>query len=156
MPIYRPTSTPDPINHELLQEQLAQLGDIGLSKDSISWRVDIFESGVTNAQVQAVIDAHDGTQKTDNQKIEESAEIALANGKLYLRKQLLNASPNVGEIYTTIKTAVDANPYLLQMVTNQIALIENSHSITVNLITPTPADRMRYILAVQQIIALLS
>lgn len=72
MRYYRPTSLPQTINHELIQAELAALGNIGVSKDSQGWRVDVFDESITNDAIQAVIDAHDGTQKTARQQIEEA------------------------------------------------------------------------------------
>jgi len=157
MGIYRPSTIPaNGINHELLQAELAQLGNIGLSTDAEGWRVDIFAEGVSDSAVQAVIDAHDATVLTDEQKVRDAAVVALEQGKTYLRTQLLNASPNVGDIYSTVKAAVDGNVYLAQVVSNQIALMSNSFGWTLNLETPNATDRQRYILAVEMVVALLT
>lgn len=131
--------------------------DIGVScrTDGTQARVHLPE-GVVLADIQAILDAHNPATLSDNQKSNLAAAVALIQGKLYLRKQLVNSSPNVTTIYTTIKAAVDGNAHLLQMVNNQIALAETAFVWTLNLVTPTALDRTRYIFCVQMVVGLLT
>lgn len=131
--------------------------DIGVSarSDGTNARV-ILPDGVILADVQAILDAHNPALLTDTQKNALAANVALIQGKLYLRKQLVNANPNVATIYTTVKGYVDGNAHLLQMVNNQIALAETAFVWTLNLITPAAIDRTRYLFCVQMVIALLT
>lgn len=112
--------------------------------------------GTTLQQIQATLNAHNPALLTTNQKSASAISVALEQGKIYLRQQLVNASPNVTTIYNTIKAQVDGNPHLLQMVTNQIALAETAFIWTLNLASPTAADRVRYIFCVQMVIGLLT
>lgn len=159
MRVYRPTSVPDPVNHELLQAELAGLGNIGVSTDTEGWRIDVFDESITNAQVQAVIDVHDGTQLTDSQKLQQASQIALVQGKAYLRNQLLDPSPDVDSIYTTLRTHADSNTFLQQMVENQLTIDNNAYAwgMTIDPLTiSTSLDKQRYIASVQRVIALLT
>lgn len=113
------------------------------------------------ATLETALDNMLAKMATENQLI-SAQMIALSQARDYLKHQLLNASPNMTNIYLEVKKYVDDNSSLLQMVTNQLALMRNAYSIagivdwTVNLISPTAVDRARYLMAVELVIALLS
>lgn len=93
-------------------------------------------------------------------KIGETAQldaaqvVALAQARDYLRKQLMQNSPNISTIYTTVKSHVDAQPILQRMVSNEIALARLAYAWPVlGILTDT--DKARYLMAVQNVIALL-
>lgn len=141
----------------LIEELAAGLTLSGNLQFSVTGDSLIVHNGdAIESEIDSIIAAHDKDVLTDEQKVEQAALIAIQNGKQYLRQQLLNASPNVTTIYNTIKTHVDSNTYLSQIVDNQVALMSTSLGWVLNLETPTPQDRMRYILAVEQVIALLA
>lgn len=113
-------------------------------------------SGRDLTDLETVLATHDAGRVSDSQKLGSAQATALAQGRDYLQKQLLQAAPDIGAIYTALKAAVDDNADLAQMVTNQQAMIKNAHGWTLDLVTPTALDKQRYILVVQAVIALLS
>jgi hypothetical protein len=153
--------TETPYNQATLQIELdaafgASIADGGIvSRGATAFDVMIDDS-VTQQQVQDVVDLHDPNVLSDAQQVEAAALVALGQGKIYLRNQLIKASPNVNTIYTAIKNAVDGNEYLLQMVDNVIAINSNAYVWTLNLVTPTALDKQRYIKCVMEVIALLT
>ena len=93
----------------------------------------------------------------ENTKLNAAQTAALAQARNYLRKQLLNPSPNVAAIYNTVKSYVDANPHLQVMVTNNLNLCQNAFGWGVlDLIAPTAITRQRYLIAVELTIGLLT
>lgn len=90
----------------------------------------------------------------DENTVATTASVA-KTARRYLRDQLRSASPNVTTIFNTVKAFVDDNPTLSQMVTNQQALMSNSFTWILNLVTPTAVDRQRYLLIVEAILPLL-
>lgn len=121
---------------------------------------DVVEVHVTeNADtsgVEAAVNNHDRTVLTDEQKTQEASDILLRQGKLYLRKQLLDPNPNVDDIYTTFKTQVDGHTTLTTMVDNMTALVEVSMGWSLDLTTPTTVDKLRYVFICQLVISLLT
>jgi len=82
--------------------------------------------------------------------------VALNQAKTYLRKQLLNASPDMSVIFTTVKGYVDGNAALLQMVNNQIDLNRSAFSWpALNLVTPAAVDRTRYLRCIEDVVSLI-
>jgi len=106
--------------------------------------------------VQSIVTNHNASVLTDDQKVQNAQNAAINQARDYLRKQLLNASPNITTIYNNVKSYVDANSYLSQMVSNQITIMSNSFTWVLNLITPTAIDRQRYLLAVEIVVGLLA
>jgi hypothetical protein len=88
------------------------------------------------------------------QQLQSAAAVAISQGKDYLKRQLLNPAPDVQAIFNTLSGAINNNPYLLQMFTNQrnLTLAANGWQA---LDTATPLGRVRYILIAEQVIALL-
>jgi hypothetical protein len=79
--------------------------------------------------------------------------LMLSDAKNYLSAQLQSASPNVQTIFTTVKNYVDGNATLTQMLTNQIALFNTAYGVTVNPAGVTAADRTRYLICCQLVLA---
>jgi hypothetical protein len=146
---------PNPVNIPALIETVLTSYPV-VSQGSTTFRVheieDVDESTVS-ADLDAIIAAHDHDVLTDEQAKAIAKATLLEQAKTYLSNQLANPNRNVTTIYNTIKGQVDANPTLLEMVTAQIAINSNCFVWTLNLITPTPLDRQRYILSVQMVIA---
>jgi len=79
--------------------------------------------------------------------------LLLSDAKNYLSAQLATASPNVQTIFTTVKTYVESNAILTQMMVNQIALFNSAYGVTINPAGITIADRARYLVCCQLILA---
>lgn len=79
--------------------------------------------------------------------------LMLSDAKNYLSNQLQSASPNVQTIFNTVKAYVDNNPTLTQMLTNQIALFNVAYGVTINPSGATAADRTRYLICCQLVLA---
>lgn len=108
---------------------------------------------ITLQQVQTVVDAHNPGSLTTEQQKAVARTIMLSQAKNYFSEQLATANPNVTNIYDTVRNYVNNNPVLLQMVTNQIALAQTAWGWAINQATPTPADRIRYLVCCQLVIA---
>ena len=113
-------------------------------------------SGADLSQLETTLAAHDAGVFSDNQKLGSAQATALAQGKVYLKRQLLKPAPSVDTIFSTLIAAVEGDTHLAQMVTNQQAIMENAHGWILDLVTPTALDKQRYILIVQAVIALLA
>jgi hypothetical protein len=79
--------------------------------------------------------------------------LLLSDAKNYLSNQLQSASPNVQTIFNTVKAYVDSNATLAQMLSNQIALFNTAYGVTVNPAGATAADRARYLICCQLVLA---
>lgn len=112
------------VNMERLQAELSALGDVGITHhDSYGWRVDVLDDGIANAQVQAVIDAHDASVQTSGQVEREelrtflsrSAIATLLQSSIALRDGIVAEAGTLngeitalnGEISTVAGTAID-------------------------------------------------
>lgn len=102
-----------------------------------------------------IIAAHNPINLSTSQRIQEAGVVALSQAKDYLRKQLLNLSPDTTLIVANLSQAINANADLLQMFTNQRNLTLNANGWPAIDIA-TPVGRSRYIVIVEQIVALLS
>lgn len=143
---------PNGANQELLYEQLrAQFPSLTTRPNSIEIHNITAQD---ESAIDAIIAAHVGSALTDGQKITQAQAIALNQARDYLRKQLMQANPNVSIIYTQIKVYIDNHAVLAQMVTNQIELMRLAYAWPIlGILTNT--DKSRYIMAVQHVIALL-
>jgi hypothetical protein len=103
--------------------------------------------------LQALTDL--ATHQTENQQVAQAAQIAVQQGKDYLQKQYLSASPNLTTIYNTLSSAVASNAYLTQIMDNQIAVYQLETGANLAVIN-TNAQRARYIECVRRVIALLA
>lgn len=144
-------------NYLIAQGQLASIGARFI--DAVN-RVVIDEDNNSNitpntATLEAALDSAN-TEIADNLALKAAALVAVTQGKDYLRRQMLKASPNVNDVYTTVKNVVDANTYLAQMVNNVVAINSNAYAWTLNLVTPTALDKQRYIKCVMEVVALLT
>jgi hypothetical protein len=103
--------------------------------------------------LQALTDL--ATQQTENQQVAEAAQIAVQQGKDYLQKQNLSASPNLTTKYNTLSAQAASNVYLAQIMANQLAVyqLETGENLAV---INTNAHRARYIECVRRVIALLA
>lgn len=79
--------------------------------------------------------------------------LLLSDAKNYLSAQLQSSNPNVQTIFNTVKAYVDGNATLSQMVSNQIALFNTAYAVTVNPSGATAADRARYLICCQLVLA---
>lgn len=112
--------------------------------------------GITLQQVQGVINAHDPATLTPEQRRAVARTLMLSDAKNYLSAQLAAANPNVTNIFDTVRIYVNGNPILTQMVTNQITLAQTAWGWTINLAAPTPADRIRYLVCCELVIAIIA
>lgn len=108
---------------------------------------------ITLEQVQTVVAAHNPATLTTEQSKAVARILMLSDAKNYLSEQLHAASPNVQAIFNTVKVYVDGNATLSQMVTNQIALFNTAYAVTVNPAGATAADRARYLICCQLVLA---
>lgn len=108
---------------------------------------------ITLQQVQTVVNAHNPAILTTEQTKAVARTLMLSDAKNYLSNQLQAASPNVTNIYNTVKAYIDGNAILTQMVANEITLAQTAWGWTLNLVSPTPPDRMRYLICVQLVLA---
>lgn len=148
---------PNPVNIDALLEtvraqypQVSQ-GDTGFRVHQIAPE----NVGTVSAALDAIIAAHNAANLTQDQQIQAAALVALAQCKDYLRRQLLNPSPNTTTIVNTLSAAINGNPHLLQMFNNQSALMIAANA-WVAIDPVTAVGRSRYILVVEMVIALLS
>jgi hypothetical protein len=112
------------------------------------------DGSVTAQDIDTILLAHNPAILTEDQQLKSAAAVAIAQGKTYLKRQLLNPAPDVQTIFETLSDAINNNPYLLQMFANQrnLTLAANGWAA---LDTATPLGRVRYILIAEQVIALL-
>ena len=150
----------DPVNMETLDTEIkASFPLAGLISDNGGVRVSM-PDGTNQATWDAIgviITAHNPTTLSENQKITAAQITALADARDYLRKQLLNPSPNVATIYSNVKAKIDDNPQLVQMVSNNLTICSNAFVWGVlDLITPTPLTRQRYLFVIELTLGLLA
>lgn len=88
-------------------------------------------------------------------QLKEATAIAVAQGKAFLRRQLLSESPSALTIFDTLQTQVQSNPHLTRMVDNMTTLVSGANGWGA-LDTGTVQGRLRYIMIVQQVIAVLT
>lgn len=121
------------------------------SLDNIEWR------GVPPVMPteQNLIDAYNTylSDAATQQAKAVARTLMLSDAKNYLSAQLQSSSPNVQTIFNTVKAYVDGNATLSQMVTNQIALFNSAYGVTVNPAGATAADRARYLVCCQLVLA---
>lgn len=147
---------PNPVNIDALLEtvraqypQVSQ-GDTGFRVHHIAPE----NEGTASAALDAIIAAHNAATLTQDQQVQSAAIVALAQGKDYLRRQLLNPSPDTQVIVSVLSTAINGNAHLLQMFTNQRNLMIAANAWG-SIDTATAVGRARYILVVEMVIALL-
>ncbi len=104
------------------------------------------------ATLESALDSAN-TQLTTAQTQAVARTLMLSDAKNYLSNQLQSAAPSVQTIFTTVKAYVDGNATLSQMVTNQIALFNSAYGVTVNPAGATAADRARYLVCCQLVLA---
>lgn len=108
---------------------------------------------ITLQQVQTVVDNHNPATLTSEQTKAIARQLMLSDAKNYLSNQLQAASPNVQTIFNTVKEYVDNNSTLTQMLTNQISLFNTAYGVTINPAGATAADRTRYLICCQLVLA---
>lgn len=106
-----------------------------------------------SADLDTMIAAHNAQSLTPEQQKAIARTLMLSDAKNYLSNQLQAASPNVQTIFNTVKAYVDGNPTLTQMLTNQIALFNTAYGVTINPAGATAADRTRYLICCQLVLA---
>lgn len=110
----------------------------------------------TEAELITIYDTWQAAHTADMSASETKAiarTLLLSDAKNYLSNQLQGASPNVTNIYNAVKTYVDGNATLSQMLENQISLFNLAYNVTINTTTPTAADRARYLVCCQLVLA---
>lgn len=147
------------INHLIAQGQLPVQGERFIDRMArkvfdergagIENVIDITPDTVT---LEAALDASSVTL-TDAQTKALARTLLLSDAKNYLSNQLQSSSPNVQPIFNTVKAYVDGNATLSQMVNNQIALFNTAYAVTVNPAGATAADRARYLICCQLVLA---
>lgn len=144
MRVYRPTSTPaGGINHELLQQEVSALGNIGVSFDSQGWRFDIFDESVSDAQAQAVVDAHDATQLTAAQEEQQRREGLAETIRDRIVAEIKKETPDWASLYNDARDVVIARPGLQEIVQNLVDLHDIATGSTTN--TSTNAGKATYL-----------
>lgn len=108
--------------------------------------------------IGVIVNAHNASSLTSDQQLTNAQAMALNNARVYLRTQLLSTSPNISNIYTTVKNYVDNNPYLLQMMTNKLTLANLAYGWSVaNMNNPTTNNhRAQYLECVQSLLGILA
>lgn len=92
----------------------------------------------------------------EDNEIEQARDAILA-GKLYLRKQLLKASPPTpAAMVAVFKPIVDNNVRLTNMMTNQVAAMNSAFGTAITLNPTTNPTRNGYLIAAEAVIALLT
>ena len=128
---YRPTQIPQTgINHELLQAELAILGNMGVSKDATDWVINIFTDDISDSAVQAVINAHDASTKTLSQQRAEEKEILFTQVNGRFLQEVIKASPDWLTTYNDIANMVAGNTPVLNALNNIIDLQDDVHLLT--------------------------
>lgn len=117
--------------------------------ERVGSNVDITPNTVT---LEAALDSANA-QLTTAQTQAIARTLLLSDAKNYLSNQLQTASPNVTNIYNTVKAYIDGNATLTQMLMNQISLFQTAYGVTINLASPTAADRTRYLICCQLVLA---
>lgn len=142
------------INTELLMQELEDAGISNVWYDSDGGVTHDNASPAQLQQAEAIRAAHNPAALSRRQTV-EAAHTAIAQGKAYLQRQLLAASPDTPtQIVGIIKPVVDGNVHLTRLMTNQIALMNGAFGWTLDLNPATAINRQRYITAVEMIIAL--
>jgi hypothetical protein len=97
------------------------------------------------------------TNVSDENTVFVSQDIA-KTARTYIRNQLRSANPNLGTIFTTIKSFVDNNPQLLTSLNNNIdvmALAYGWNAVNVKAATGASTNQLKaqYVEAVKSIVA---
>lgn len=148
---------PNPVNRDKLREELNTANFIELI-----FRVEAFTvlsvSAPDEVTIDAIVAAHNASVLTATQQEENARQAALNQARDYLRKQLLNSAPSVATIYSNVKAFVDNNPYLLQIVGNELSLANLAFGWTVaSMNNPaTNTDRARYLFVIQTTLGILA
>lgn len=111
------------------------------------------DGSVTPQQIDSILAAHNPATLTSEQQKAIARTLMLSDAKNYLSNQLQAANPNVQTIFNTVKAYVDNNPTLAQMLSNQIALFNTAYGVTINPAGATAADRTRYLICCQLVLA---
>lgn len=80
------------------------------------------DESVSDAQLQAIVDVHNKANLSDYQQQKADSALAKAQVKDYLRTQLINPTPNLASIKTTIEGAIGGNANIQQAISNIAAL----------------------------------
>lgn len=139
---------------KLLEDVFAQYPNAVYRRAETVFEVE--HPSANSAAMDTLIAAHNPVTLTTEQTKAVARTLMLSNAKNFLSNQLAAPQWNAAkltEVYTTVKSYVDSNPTLGQMVANQITLCSNSLTWVLNLITPTAVDRQRYLFCVQLVLA---
>ena len=151
---YRPTQVPQTgINHELLQAELAMLGDIGVSKDATDWVIDIFSEGITDSAIQAIINAHDASIKTSSQQRLEEKDILFNQVNARFLQEVIKATPDWLSAYNDIAGMVADNSPVLNALNNITDLQDDVHLLT-GIIANSNRAKQQQLLAFIQVLSL--
>lgn len=146
---------PSPVNIDKLMEDVrAQYAQA--SQGDTEFRVHNIAAenvATVSAALDTLIAAHNSATLTTEQTKAVARTLMLADAKNYLSTQLQASSPNVQTIFNTVKVYVDGNATLSQMLTNQIALFNTAYGVTINPAGATAADRTRYLICCQLVLA---
>lgn len=113
----------------------------------------VSDDALVEATLDTIIANHNPATLTTEQTKAIARTLMLSDAKNYLSNQLQAASPNVTNIYNTVRDYVGNNATLTQMVANEITLAQNAWGWTLNLATPTATDRIRYLICIQLVLA---
>ena len=129
---FRPSAIPaGGVNHEKLQAELARLGDVGLSRDGLGWRVDILDAGIEDDAIQAVIDGHDGGAKTEAQvRVDERLVLSAVRDRL--GAELVKGKPDWSGAYDDVMALVAGYERLLIVHDNVVMLQAEAYGLEVS------------------------
>lgn len=146
---------PNPVNIDALMETVrATYPEVSQGENGFRVHNVAPENEATvSADLDTIIANHNPATLTTEQQKAVARTLMLSDAKNYLSNQLQSASPNVTNIYNTVKAYVDGNPTLSQMLSNQISLFNTAYGVTINTTTPTAADRTRYLICCQLVLA---
>lgn len=147
---------PNPVNVEKLAEELrTSFPSVSMSDSGIRIHNVVAED---EPLIDTIIGAHNASVQTDEQKLQSAQSAALNQARDYLRKQLLNPSPNITNIYNNVKSQVDANPQLLQIVNNKLSIAQLAYGWTVASMNAgaNNTDRARYLECILSVVGLLA
>ena len=143
---------PNPYNYDKLYQDIqAQYPAAVMTLRE--FRLEVSHDNADSGVLDSLIAAHNPATLTTEQTKAIARTLLLSDAKNYLSNQLQSASPNVTDIFTTVRSYVAGNATLTQMVSNQIALFNTAYAVTVNPSGATAADRARYLICCQLVLA---
>lgn len=143
---------PNPYNYDKLYQDI-QVQYPSAVMTLREFRLEVSHDNADSGVLDTIIAAHNPAILTPEQQKAVARQLMLSDAKNYLSAQLQSSNPNVQTIFNTVKAYVDGNATLSQMVSNQIALFNTAYAVTVNPTGATAADRARYLICCQLVLA---